>query len=54
MNIGLNLLDQYDAACEEFEISDKVFKIVADSAADNKCAFKNELEAQTKRTFWRK
>ena len=32
--------------CEEFEISDKVFKIVADSAANNKCAFKNELEAQ--------
>jgi len=32
--------------CEEFEISDKVFKIVADSAANNKCAFKNKLEAQ--------
>ena len=32
--------------CEEFDISYKVFKIVADSAANNKNAFKNELEAQ--------
>ena len=32
--------------CEEFGISNKVFKIVTDSAANNKCAFRTEVEAQ--------
>ena len=36
---------QYDAVCHEFGIQSKVFKIVADSAANNRNAFKKELEA---------
>ena len=41
----MTLLDQYDEVCNEFKISEKVFKIVSDSAANNVCAFANEPEA---------
>ena len=31
---------------EKFDITDKLFKIVADQAANVKCAFKNSISAQ--------
>ena len=42
---GLAIKQQYDSIVDEFRIKDKVFKIVADSAANNKKAFKEQFEA---------
>ena len=42
---GLALKQQYDSIVNEFRIKDKAFKIVADSAANNKKAFKEQFEA---------
>jgi hypothetical protein len=39
------LIEQYDGVCEEFNIINKVFKIVTDSAANNIKAFRDEPEA---------
>jgi hypothetical protein len=36
---------EYQRVVEQFKIQDSVFKIVADSASNNKSAFKNTLEA---------
>lgn len=35
---------------EKFEITDKIFKIVADQAANVKCAFKNSTSAEPQTT----
>jgi hypothetical protein len=37
---------QFDEMTEKFNITDKLFKIVADQAANVKCAFKNTTSAQ--------
>ena len=42
---GHAIKEQYDLVCNEFSVKPKVFKIVADSASNNKRAFGNELEA---------
>ena len=42
---GVNIRKQYNDVTTEFEIKEKVFKIVADSAANNKCAFRDIFEA---------
>ena len=39
------MIEQYDGVCEEFNIKNKVFKIVTDSAANNIKAFRDEPEA---------
>ena len=42
---GVNIRKQYNEVTEEFDVKEKVFKIVADSAANNKSAFKDIYEA---------
>ncbi len=39
------MIEQYDGVCEEFNIKNKVFKIVTDWAANNIKAFRDEPEA---------
>ena len=38
---GVNIKKKYDEVCEQFGISDRVFKIVADQAKNVKTAFKD-------------
>ncbi len=37
--------NQFDSVVDEFKLKEKIFKIVADSAANNKRAFKEQPEA---------
>jgi len=39
--------EQFDVMTNKFEISDKIFKIVADQAANVKCAFKNTTSSHS-------
>lgn len=42
---GQAIKTQYNKVVDEFGIKEKVFKIVTDSAANNKSAFKDQVEA---------
>lgn len=42
---GVAIKEQYDLITKKFGIDDKVFKLVGDSASNNKKAFKHQTES---------
>jgi len=47
-HLGVNIKSEYDEVMKFFDINSKVFKVVADQAANMKKAFSNEYEASDK------